>query len=175
MRVGDSDIPVSENQAANAYSPPIENQNESALNAEKRPINSPESAPGAAAGVSAAESAGAAPKRMRTRQSPAAVPKPDDVPEQLWRDWLAVRKAKRAPLTATALAGVRREAKKAGLSLEQAIQICVEWGWQGFRAEWMENRSQRASGRAGPSRAGTHAGLGEIDYTKGVNADGTFA
>ena len=105
----------------------------------------------------------------------ASLPCPDNVDPQLWADWLAVRKAKRAPLTATALAGVRREAEKAGLSLEQAIQICVEWGWQGIRAEWMENRSRQASGQAVPSRAGTHAGLGGIDYAKGVNKDGTFA
>ena len=61
---------------------------------------------------------------------------PADVPAEVFGDFLALRKAKRAPLTSTALAGIRREAVKAGLSMADAIAICCERGWVGFRADW---------------------------------------
>lgn len=53
-------------------------------------------------------------------------------------DWLQTRKAKKLPLTQTALDGIRREAEKAGLSLDQAIAVCCERGWAGFKASWYE-------------------------------------
>lgn len=62
--------------------------------------------------------------------------KPEDVSETVWSDFLTIRKAKRAPLTATALEGIEREAAKAGMSLHQALQVCCARGWQGFKAEW---------------------------------------
>ena len=61
-----------------------------------------------------------------------------------------MRKAKRAPLTATALAGVQREADKAGITLAEALRCCVEAGWQGFRAEWFA----RLNAPAAPPRPG---------------------
>ncbi|MGR2681566.1 hypothetical protein [Chromobacterium haemolyticum] len=60
-------------------------------------------------------------------------------------DFLAIRKAKRAPLTATALAGIEREATAAGLSLAQAIQVSAERGWQGFKAEWLRASAPTAA------------------------------
>jgi biotin operon repressor len=61
----------------------------------------------------------------------------DDVPADLWADWLQVRRAKRAGLvTLTALTGMRREADKAGIPLADAVRICVERGWIGFNAAW---------------------------------------
>lgn len=59
-------------------------------------------------------------------------------------DFLAVRKAQRAPLTATALEGIEREAAKARLTLAQAIQIAAERGWRGFKAEWLQRDPDRA-------------------------------
>ena len=59
------------------------------------------------------------------------------VPEQIAKDWLAIRKQKRAPLTETALDAVRRESEIAGLSLADAIRVSAERGWQGFKAEWL--------------------------------------
>lgn len=63
------------------------------------------------------------------------------IPAGLLSDFLAVRKAKRAgALTKTAIAGIQREADKAGLSLEAAITACCEFGWQGFNARWYAER-----------------------------------
>ena len=58
------------------------------------------------------------------------------------KDWLAVRKAKRAVNTAVALAGIRREVEKMCSSdkticADDCVRMAVEQNWQGFRADWM--------------------------------------
>lgn len=65
--------------------------------------------------------------------------KPEGVEPQTWSDFLELRKGKRAPLTETALSGIKREADKAGWSLEAALAKCLARGWQGFEAEWVAN------------------------------------
>ena len=57
-----------------------------------------------------------------------------------------MRKAKRAPLTPTALAGLQREATKARMTLQAALRMCCERGWQSFRAAWMVEKPKFASG-----------------------------
>lgn len=74
----------------------------------------------------------------------------DAIPAELLNDFLAVRKAKRAgPLTNTAIAGIAREAAKAGISLSDAIAYCCEAGWQGFNAGWYAERIGRNRGDPG--------------------------
>lgn len=88
--------------------------------------------------------------------------KPDEVDDQVWADFLQVRKAKRSPLTATALAGIEREAAKAGIGLQQALEVCCESGWAGFKADWYANRTAQGA-LIRTSRAGNthkHAAAG---------------
>lgn len=96
------------------------------------------------------------------------------VPDQLFSDYMAVRKAKKAgPLTTTAVNGLIREAEKAGKTLEEAVTICCERGWQSLKAEWLADRqAQRTTQPTQPTR---HSGLSSMNYSAGVNADGTFA
>lgn len=70
-----------------------------------------------------------------TAVSPMA-PKPSDVPAELWSAFLAVRKAKHAPLTVIAFRGIEREAAKAGMSVADALTVCCERNWQTFKVEW---------------------------------------
>jgi uncharacterized protein YdaU (DUF1376 family) len=63
---------------------------------------------------------------------------PDGVNESLFKDFLEVRKGKKAKWTETALKGLQREAVKANMTLEQVMQMCCERGWAGFKAEWVE-------------------------------------
>ena len=105
------------------------------------------------------------------RSKPTQKPKPppatplaiEGVPDALLADWLVVRKAKRAgPLTATAIAGLQREAAAAGLTAAQAVAHCCECGWAGFRADWVANRTAQDALRR-TSRAGNthkHAAAG---------------
>lgn len=75
--------------------------------------------------------------------------KPEEVSEQTWSDFLAHRKAKRAPVTETVLAGIRREAEIAGWSLESALVETVSRGWQAFKAAWVENSKPQNSTDSG--------------------------
>lgn len=82
--------------------------------------------------------------------------------EQAARDWLTLRKSKKAAPTSTALVGVAREAGKAGISLDDALRICCERGWQAFNASWEWQSAKAASGRA--IARDSFAG---VDYGKG--------
>ena len=68
------------------------------------------------------------------------------VDEKIAADWIILRKQKKAPVTETALTGIQREAEKAGMSLENALAMCCERGWSGFKAEWLR-KNQKDSGR----------------------------
>ena len=71
------------------------------------------------------------------KTSSASSLKPIDVSESVWNDFLAIRRAKKSPLTETALKGIKREASNAGMSLEKVLQLCCARGWQGFKADWV--------------------------------------
>jgi hypothetical protein len=73
----------------------------------------------------------------------AAVERPDEVAEQVWQDFLAVRKAKKSPVTATAVARLRKEASKAGWTLERVLTECAARGWQGFNADWVKDAAAK--------------------------------
>nr|DAV89559.1 MAG TPA: replisome organizer [Caudoviricetes sp.] len=85
-------------------------------------------------------------KEKKSSKSKIVLDKPEDVSSnQIWVDFLALRNARHAPLTETALNIIRKEAQKAGISLEQALETCCMRGWQGFKAEWYlkgQNRFQ---------------------------------
>ncbi len=70
---------------------------------------------------------------------PLAELKARGVDEQVAKDWLKVRKAKRLPLTKTALAEVIREADKIGWPLHRAITLCCKRSWVGFDTTWLKD------------------------------------
>jgi uncharacterized protein YdaU (DUF1376 family) len=75
-------------------------------------------------------------KPIRERATNVACP--PDVSEQVWQDWLLLRKSKKASVTETVVKGARSEAEKLGWALERFL---VEWctrGSQGLKAEWVE-------------------------------------
>jgi uncharacterized protein YdaU (DUF1376 family) len=63
---------------------------------------------------------------------------PFGVTDSVWQDWLKLRKAKKAAVTQTAIDGIQREADKAMVSLQAALEMCCERGWTGFKAEWLQ-------------------------------------
>jgi len=69
------------------------------------------------------------------------IEKPSGVSEQVWNDFIALRKAKRAPLSGTALSVIAKEAEKAAMHIEEALTECVTRGWQSFKAEWMKPKT----------------------------------
>lgn len=71
------------------------------------------------------------------------IAKPEGLTDLLWNDFLILRKSKKLPVTQTAFNGIAKEAQKAHKSLAEAIQICCERGWGGFKAEWLQSDSVR--------------------------------
>lgn len=80
-------------------------------------------------------------KNTKSAGKPRHIVKPPEVESQVWEDFKTLRKAKRATLTETALLGIERQARMAGLSLNDALKMCCERGWQGFKAEWVDTRN----------------------------------
>jgi hypothetical protein len=63
------------------------------------------------------------------------------VSSTLFADYMEVRRAKKAgKFTATAAAGILREAERAGVTVERAVQACCEYSWIGFRSDWFAER-----------------------------------
>jgi uncharacterized protein YdaU (DUF1376 family) len=86
------------------------------------------------------------------RESATSVACPPDVGEQVWQDWLSLRKAKKAAVTATVLDGARKEADKLGWPLEKFL---IEWctrGSQGLKAEWVAPKPSFAQQAADVAR-----------------------
>ena len=72
---------------------------------------------------------------------------PIGVTDGVWQDWIKLRKEKRAAVTQTAINGIEREAKKAGVSLQTALETCCERGWTGFKADWLASKSLSKTGQ----------------------------
>lgn len=75
-------------------------------------------------------------KSRKKKAADAAVSLPSGVDQQVWDDWLAIRKAKNLPLTETAWGEMEKEAAKARLPVETVIRECCLRGWAAFKASW---------------------------------------
>lgn len=128
-------VPVS-----HAPSKPLRSQ-EQEQEQEQHPPAPGGAAPPAAAGVAAA-------KKRRPAESPEEVLRPEDVDAQVWGDWLKLRKAKKAPVTPTVLAGAASEAAKAGMTLGEFLAVWCRRGTQGLEAAWLK-ADERGNGRNG--------------------------
>jgi len=71
-----------------------------------------------------------------------AVACPPDVGLQEWGDWLSLRKAKKAPVTETVLKSARKEAEKAGITLNAFLTIWCARGSQGLQADWLKTNER---------------------------------
>jgi uncharacterized protein YdaU (DUF1376 family) len=89
-------------------------------------------------------------KAPRKRAAPLpAINRPDDVDEQTWADWVQLRNGKKAAVSLTVIAEARKEAGKAGLTLERFLAVWCARGSQGLEASWLKPH-EIANQRAGP-------------------------
>jgi len=93
------------------------------------------------------------------------------VERQTASDWLEVRRLKRAALTQTVINLLIKESAKAGISINDAVRVCAENSWQGFKADWYFNLNKQANKKEPISK---HGGFGQRDYNQGINEDGSF-
>ena len=68
--------------------------------------------------------------------------RPRNVTKKTWDDFLVHRKNKKAPLTETALKGIKNEVKKTTISLEDALVMCQARGWQSFKSDWISKEQK---------------------------------
>jgi uncharacterized protein YdaU (DUF1376 family) len=69
---------------------------------------------------------------------------PEGVSDSVWQEFKSLRKAKKAPITQRAIDALTNEAKKAGWTLEKALEECVVRGWQAFKADWVAKKGNPA-------------------------------
>lgn len=75
--------------------------------------------------------------------------KPENIPREVWENFVQLRRMKRAPITALVIGMIEAQAEEAGLSMEQVLRICIERGWASFRASWngVKEMSKQANER----------------------------
>lgn len=84
------------------------------------------------------------PAKKVTKQG--QVEKPEDVDQDVWNDFLVIRKTKKSPLTQTALKMLRIEVQKANKTLNEALMVCCQRGWQTYKSQW--DRDLQADSKA---------------------------
>ena len=111
---------------------------------------------------------------------------PAGISEDAAREFIQHRRNKKAPLTQNAFDRAMRQAIKAsnliGISPDRAIQETIDAGWQGIKADWLQNRlkgntngkNQPASNAANDNianltnpdfwKAGAEHGTGAMDF-----------
>lgn len=77
-----------------------------------------------------------------TEKRQSRVEAPEGVSDSIFKDFLEVRKSKKAKWSETALNGLVRESIKAGITLQDAMRICVERNWTSLKAEWIKEQSK---------------------------------
>lgn len=71
---------------------------------------------------------------------------PFGVSDSVWQDFVKHRKTKKAQVTQTVIDGIRREAEKAGWTLEDALRETIVRNWQSFKAEWVADKTLSKTG-----------------------------
>ena len=65
---------------------------------------------------------------------------PEGVPDDLWKEWIAMRKKQKAPVTDRVINSIKKESEKAGITLADAMQKMMIRGWRGFEAQWVTDK-----------------------------------
>jgi hypothetical protein len=81
------------------------------------------------------------------------------VEKQTAKDWLALRKAKKAPVTETVFHLAAEAAQQAGVTLQQALEICCVRGWTGYKAEWIKKHLAEEGAATGRAWFATEQGV----------------
>ena len=81
------------------------------------------------------------PSNNKRKEKAPSVACPDFVSQQVWDDWMIVRKGKGAKtLTQTGWTKFLNQVDKAGWTIEQAISHCCMKNWVSFEAAWIEQK-----------------------------------
>ena len=106
-----------------------------------------------------------------TKKKATKVAPPDGVSQSIWDDFVKHRKAKKAPITQSAIDGIKREADKAGWSLDDALSETCMRGWQGFKAEWVTPKPSFAQQAADIIRTTTPSSVVQLESARRVSEE----
>lgn len=105
------------------------------------------------------------PKKQKPKS--ASLEKPCDVTDQTWHDLLALRKAKKSPLSVSAWNIAKKQIDevqaKTEHTLEQILLVWIERGWQGFKAEWYMNHINVQNSQ---NTQGNHSAINQPTFGK---------
>ena len=82
--------------------------------------------------------------------------------EQYADDWIRVRTDKKASFTESAINGIVKECEINNFPFQEAIKICAENSWQGFKYNWIKNKE----------RNGTHNNTKQSTFNGSGNSTG---
>ena len=88
-------------------------------------------------------------KKLTKHEADLALLAEHGIAGQIAEDFLTIRKAKRQPLTGTAMRLIASDAEKCGMTAAQAVEYAIGNGWGSFRAEWLKNKTFGRSGNRG--------------------------
>lgn len=69
---------------------------------------------------------------------------PEGVSQEVWDSFVEQRRVARAVISDTVINQIRKEADKAGWTLEQALSEISARGWRGFKASWVADKVSNA-------------------------------
>lgn len=84
-------------------------------------------------------------KKQETRnnsKAATAVASPEGVSVEVWNEFIAHRKAKKARVTPLVIDGIAKQAAKAGWTLENALKEVIVRNWQSFNADWVAGKDK---------------------------------
>ena len=87
---------------------------------------------------------------------------PPTVDQQVWSDWLQIRKAKKLPMTETAWGQIQNEFRKANLNDQDGVKYCCLSNWASFKISWYEKQMQEQNSgltKSAQAKMKTMAGL----------------
>ncbi|MCX2960325.1 hypothetical protein [Rodentibacter caecimuris] len=90
---------------------------------------------------------------------------------QLAKDFIALRKAKKAPITETALKLFNSQARKVNLSMLEAVQVAISRNWAGFREDWYLKSLQQNKSSPSSAKPSAHNDFNHRDYGEQIMPD----
>lgn len=83
------------------------------------------------------------------QQKHSTYPKPDDIEQIVWNNFVEHRKHKRGVISDLVMKSIRKEALKAGWSINDALTEMVVRNWQTIKAEYLNNKTKSTDKFAG--------------------------
>ena len=103
---------------------------------------------------------------------------PQEPDQQILKDWIAMRKAKKGSFSQTVINGFGEEFRKAitfGYSVNDCLKTAIMSNWTGFKFSWLQNQESRGGGNAGyKSNYGSGSNSGGLAHDDTRWADELF-